>query len=105
MLSLLTGYEINNGSRRALEDEMGECSYGYPSQLDEPKHKLRHSLSLSLTLIIFISLITGRQVGVKIVENKRALPFRTAQFELEFEKGNCKVTEIIELSIKHTFNA
>lgn len=51
--------------------------------------------------------ITGRQVGVKIVENKRALPFRTAQFELEleFEKGNCKVTEIIELSIKHTFNA
>ncbi|KAL0855244.1 hypothetical protein Bca101_060397 [Brassica carinata] len=53
-------------------------------------HKLRHSLSLSLTLII--SQIAGRQVDVKIVKNKRALPFGTAQFELEFEKGMWSLT-------------
>ena len=48
---------------------------------------------------------TGSQVAVKIVKNKLAPPFRTAQFELEFGKGICKVTEIIELSIKHKFVA
>lgn len=46
---------------------------------------------------------TGSQVSVKIVKNKLAPPFRTAQFELEFGKGICKVTEIIDLSIKHKF--
>ncbi|KAF8118279.1 hypothetical protein N665_0005s0047 [Sinapis alba] len=48
---------------------------------------------------------TGTQVTVKIVKNKLAPPFRTAQFELEFGKGICKITEIIELSIKHKFIA
>ncbi|KAF3569830.1 hypothetical protein F2Q69_00063047 [Brassica cretica] len=48
---------------------------------------------------------TGSQVAVKIVKNKLAPPFRTAQFQLEFGKGICKVTEIIELSIKHKFVA
>ncbi|EOA32272.1 hypothetical protein CARUB_v10015533mg [Capsella rubella] len=48
---------------------------------------------------------TGSQVSVKIVKNKLAPPFRTAQFELEFGKGICKVTEIIDLSIKHKFIA
>ncbi|KAL0758484.1 hypothetical protein Bca101_074634 [Brassica carinata] len=47
----------------------------------------------------------GSQVAVKIVKNKLSPPFRTAQFELEFGKGICKVTEIIELSIKHKFIA
>lgn len=42
---------------------------------------------------------------MKIVKNKLAPPFRTAQFELEFGKGICKVTEIIELSVKHKFVA
>ncbi|KFK40310.1 hypothetical protein AALP_AA3G358300 [Arabis alpina] len=46
---------------------------------------------------------TGSQVAVKIVKNKLAPPFRTAQFELEFGKGICKITEIIELSLKHKF--
>ncbi|CAH2051232.1 unnamed protein product [Thlaspi arvense] len=48
---------------------------------------------------------TGGLVSVKIVKNKLAPPFRTAQFELEFGKGICKVTEIIELSITHKFIA
>ncbi|XP_010541071.1 PREDICTED: DNA repair protein recA homolog 3, mitochondrial-like isoform X2 [Tarenaya hassleriana] len=46
---------------------------------------------------------TGTQVAVKIVKNKLAPPFRTAQFELEFGKGICKATEIIDLGVKHKF--
>lgn len=35
------------------------------------------------------------------MKNKLAPPFRTAQFELEFGKGICRVAEIIELGLKH----
>ncbi|XP_030530156.2 DNA repair protein recA homolog 3, mitochondrial-like isoform X1 [Rhodamnia argentea] len=45
----------------------------------------------------------GSQVQVKIVKNKLAPPFRTAQFELEFGKGICRVSEIIDLGLKHKF--
>ncbi|CAK9144135.1 unnamed protein product [Ilex paraguariensis] len=45
----------------------------------------------------------GSQVLVKIVKNKHAPPFRTAQFELEFGKGICLESEIIELGYKHKF--
>ncbi|KAA8534829.1 hypothetical protein F0562_029729 [Nyssa sinensis] len=43
----------------------------------------------------------GSQVLVKIVKNKHAPPFRTAQFELEFGKGICLESELIELGNKH----
>ena len=45
----------------------------------------------------------GSQVLVKIVKNKLAPPFKTAQFELEFGKGICREGEILELSLKHKF--
>ncbi|XP_027177295.1 DNA repair protein recA homolog 3, mitochondrial [Coffea eugenioides] len=45
----------------------------------------------------------GSQVVVKIVKNKHAPPFRTAEFELEFGKGICRESEIIELGLKHKF--
>ncbi|KAM7515658.1 hypothetical protein LguiA_005241 [Lonicera macranthoides] len=45
----------------------------------------------------------GSQVLVKIVKNKHAPPFRTAQFELEFGKGICRESELIELGAKHKF--
>ncbi|XP_039164001.1 DNA repair protein recA homolog 3, mitochondrial isoform X1 [Eucalyptus grandis] len=45
----------------------------------------------------------GSQVQVKIVKNKLAPPFRTAQFELEFGKGICRISEIIDLGLKHKF--
>ncbi|KAL2327214.1 hypothetical protein Fmac_020641 [Flemingia macrophylla] len=41
------------------------------------------------------------QVLVKVVKNKHAPPFKTAQFELEFGKGINGEAEIIELSIKY----
>ncbi|WOL15819.1 DNA repair protein recA [Canna indica] len=43
----------------------------------------------------------GSQVLVKIVKNKHAPPFRTAQFELEFGKGICRESELLELGCKH----
>ncbi|KAJ9688120.1 hypothetical protein PVL29_014053 [Vitis rotundifolia] len=45
----------------------------------------------------------GSQVLVKVVKNKHAPPFKTAQFELEFGKGICRESEIIELGCKHKF--
>lgn len=40
---------------------------------------------------------------MKIVKNKHAPPFRTAQFELEFGKGICREVELIELGVKHKY--
>ncbi|XP_059633128.1 DNA repair protein recA homolog 3, mitochondrial-like [Cornus florida] len=49
--------------------------------------------------------IIGSQVQVKIIKNKHAPPFRTAQFELEFGKGISRESEIIDLGLKHKFIA
>ena len=40
---------------------------------------------------------------MKVVKNKHAPPFKTAQFELEFGKGICRESELIELGCKHKF--
>ncbi|KAJ8540271.1 hypothetical protein K7X08_030190 [Anisodus acutangulus] len=45
----------------------------------------------------------GSQVLVKIVKNKHAPPFRTAEFELEFGKGISLEAELIDLGVKHKF--
>ncbi|WRX34290.1 DNA recombination and repair protein RecA - like 3 [Theobroma cacao] len=45
----------------------------------------------------------GSQVLVKIVKNKLAPPFKTAQFELEFGRGISREGEIIDFALKHKF--
>ncbi|PUZ53452.1 hypothetical protein GQ55_5G053400 [Panicum hallii var. hallii] len=42
----------------------------------------------------------GSQVAVKIVKNKHAPPFKTAHFEIEFGKGICRSSELVELGLK-----
>ncbi|KAK6151961.1 hypothetical protein DH2020_014596 [Rehmannia glutinosa] len=45
----------------------------------------------------------GSQVVVKIVKNKHAPPFKTAEFELEFGRGISREAELIDLGCKHKF--
>ncbi|OIV99753.1 hypothetical protein TanjilG_26091 [Lupinus angustifolius] len=66
--------------------------------------KFYASMRLNIKRIGFVKKgeeILGSQVLVKVVKNKLAPPFKTAQFELEFGKGICREAEIIELSLKY----
>ncbi|XP_021715099.1 DNA repair protein recA homolog 3, mitochondrial-like isoform X2 [Chenopodium quinoa] len=45
--------------------------------------------------------IVGSQVLVKVIKNKHAPPFRTAEFEIEYGKGICRDAELISLGVKH----
>uniref|UniRef100_A0A2C9W5P0 RecA family profile 1 domain-containing protein n=1 Tax=Manihot esculenta TaxID=3983 RepID=A0A2C9W5P0_MANES len=87
-----------------LDGEMGDAHMAMQARLmSQALRKLSHSLSLSQTILIFINQTTGSQVQVKIVKNKLAPPFKTVQFELEFGKGICRESELIELGVKHKY--
>ena len=45
--------------------------------------------------------ISGNKIKVKVVKNKVAPPFKTAEFELDYEKGFWKTKEIFEEAVKH----
>lgn len=62
---------------------------------------MRNSVKCTLSDSSMLMQTIGSQVAVKIVKNKHAPPFRTAQFELEFGKGISRVAELIELGIKY----
>lgn len=82
--------------------------FGGPSEVTCGGNALKFYASVrlnlkSIGLMKKLDETVGSQVLVKIVKNKLAPPFRTAQFELEFGKGICRDTEIIDLGLKHKF--
>lgn len=82
--------------------------FGGPTEVTSGGNALKFYASVRLN-IRRIGLVkkgeetVGSQVLVKIVKNKHAPPFKTAQFELEFGKGICRDSEVIEMGIKHKF--
>ncbi|XP_004507945.1 DNA repair protein recA homolog 3, mitochondrial-like isoform X3 [Cicer arietinum] len=66
--------------------------------------KFYASVRLNIKRIGFVKKgeeVVGSQVLVKVVKNKLAPPFKTAEFELQFGKGICREAEIIKLSLKY----
>ncbi|CAA6668051.1 unnamed protein product [Spirodela intermedia] len=80
--------------------------FGAPTEVTSGGNALKFYASVRLN-IRRIGLVrrgeetTGCEVLVKVVKNKHAPPFKTAQFELKFGRGICRQSEIIELACKH----
>lgn len=47
--------------------------------------------------------VIGNHVKVKIVKNKVAPPFKTAEFDIMYNEGISKVGEVVDLGVKHNF--
>ena len=45
--------------------------------------------------------IIGNETRVKVVKNKIAPPFRQVEFEIFYNQGICRMSEVIELSVTH----
>ncbi len=45
--------------------------------------------------------VVGNKVKVKVVKNKLAAPFRTAEFEIDYNRGISKVGEVVDLGVLH----
>lgn len=91
-----------------IRSKLATFGFGAPSEVTCGGNALKFyaSMRLNIKRIGFVKKgdeIVGSQVLVKVVKNKFAPPHKSAQFELEFGKGICRESELIELGIKHKF--
>lgn len=91
-----------------VRSKISTFGFGGPTEVTCGGNALKFyaSVRLNIRRIGFVKKgeeILGSQVQVKIVKNKLAPPFKTAQFELEFGKGISRESEIIELGLKYKF--
>ncbi|NP_001170211.1 putative recA DNA recombination family protein [Zea mays] len=89
-----------------IRAKVATFGFGGPTEVTSGGNALKFYASVRLN-IRRIGLVKkgeetiGSQIAVKIVKNKHAPPFKTAQFELEFGKGICRSSELFELGLKH----
>ncbi|CAM8960994.1 unnamed protein product [Rhodiola kirilowii] len=88
--------------------KLSTFGYGGPTEVTCGGNALKFYASMRLNIRRVGSVKRGEEtigsvVSVKIVKNKHAPPFRSAQFELEFGKGISRQSELVDLGIKYGY--
>ncbi|WVZ67774.1 hypothetical protein U9M48_016812 [Paspalum notatum var. saurae] len=89
-----------------IRAKVATFGFGGPTEVTSGGNALKFyaSVRLNIRRVGFVKKgeeTIGSEVAVKIVKNKHAPPFKTAQFELEFGKGICRSSELVDLGLKH----